>query len=48
MLGRVMEDKKLEGMTRQIKVGENWRNGTYILEVIQGEERKTIQLVKLR
>ena len=47
-LGRVMEDRKLEGMTPQIKVGENWINGTYILEVIQGEERKTIQLVKLR
>jgi hypothetical protein len=47
-LGRVMEDKKLEGMAQQIKLGENWRNGTYILEVIQGEERKTIQLVKLR
>ena len=47
-LGRVMEDKKLEGMTQQMKVGENWRNGTYILEVMQGEERKTIQLVKLR
>ena len=48
IMGRVMEERKLEGMTPQIKVGENWINGTYILEVIQGEERKTIQLVKLR
>ena len=46
--GRLMESRKLEGTMQQIKLGDNWRNGTYILEVIQGDERKTIQLVKLR
>jgi hypothetical protein len=48
MLGRVLEERKTEGMTQQIKLGENWINGTYILQVTQGDERKTIQLVKLR
>jgi hypothetical protein len=48
MQGRVLEDRKTEGMTQQIKLGEKWINGTYILQVTQGEERKTIQLVKLR
>ncbi len=46
--GRLMESRKLEGKVQQIKLGDNWFNGTYILEVIQGEERKIIQLVKLR
>ena len=46
--GRVVEERKSEGMTQQIKLGDNWRNGSYILEVMQGGERKTMQLVKLR
>jgi hypothetical protein len=43
-----MEARKLEGKAQQIKLGDKWINGTYILQVTQGEERKTIQLVKLR
>jgi uncharacterized repeat protein (TIGR03803 family) len=46
--GRLMESRKLEGAAQQIKLGDNWFNGTYILEVIQGGERKTIQLVKIK
>ena len=46
--GRLVDARKLEGKAQQIKLGDNWRYGTYILEVIQGGERKTIQLVKLR
>ncbi len=46
--GRLVEARKLEGSAQQIKMGDNWRYGTYILEVIQGDQRKTIQLVKLR
>lgn len=48
MQGRLLEETKTEGMTQQIKLGEKWINGTYILQVTQGEERKTIQLVKLK
>ena len=48
MMGRVMEDRKTEGNMQQIKLGETWRNGIYVLELTQGRERKTIQLVKLR
>ena len=39
MLGRVLEEKT-EGMTQQIKVGEKWINGTYILQVTQGERKE--------
>jgi hypothetical protein len=46
--GRIMEARKLEGTMQQIKLGDNWQNGTYILEITQGTERKTIQLVKLK
>jgi len=46
--GRVVEERKSEGSYQQIKLGDNWRNGSYILEVMQGGERKTMQLVKLR
>jgi len=43
-----VEERKSEGSYQQIKLGDNWRNGSYILEVMQGGERKTMQLVKLR
>ncbi len=48
MLGRVIEERQTEGMVQQIRVGENWRNGTYILEITQGGQRKTVQLVKVQ
>jgi Secretion system C-terminal sorting domain/Calx-beta domain len=48
MQGRVLEDRKTENKMQQIRLGEKWRNGNYILELTQGDERKTIQLVKLR
>jgi len=48
MLGRVVEDRKNEGKSQQVKLGENWRYGTYFLEITQGEERKTSQLIKVR
>ncbi len=48
MQGRVVENRKIEGMMQQIKLGEHWSNGNYILQVIQGDEMKTIQLIKLK
>jgi hypothetical protein len=30
----------------QIKIGESWKPGIYILHVVQGMESKTIKLVK--
>ena len=38
MQGRVLEDRKTEGITQQIKLGDKWINGTYILQVTR--ERK--------
>ena len=40
MLGRVIEERKTEGMVQQIRVGENWRNGTYILQSPRGNNGK--------
>jgi hypothetical protein len=48
ILGRVVEGRKLGAGAQTVQLGESWRNGTYILEVIQGTERKTMQLVKLK
>jgi hypothetical protein len=48
ILGRVVEARKLPAGAQTVQVGESWQNGTYILEIIQGTERKTLQLVKLK
>jgi uncharacterized delta-60 repeat protein len=48
ILGRVVEGRKLGAGAQTVQLGESWQNGTYILEVIQGTERKTLQLVKLK
>ncbi|MCU0382411.1 MAG: T9SS type A sorting domain-containing protein [Chitinophagaceae bacterium] len=48
VLGRVVEARKLPAGAQTLQVGDSWINGNYILEVIQGAERKTVQLVKLR
>jgi hypothetical protein len=48
ILGRVVEGRKLGAGAQTVQIGESWLNGTYIMEVIQGSERKTLQLVKIR
>jgi hypothetical protein len=48
VLGRVVEARKLPAGAQTVQVGDAWINGNYILEIIQGTERKTMQLVKLR
>jgi len=33
-------------MGKTFKLGENYRPGIYLIEVIQGKERKTLKLIK--
>ncbi|WP_336518615.1 choice-of-anchor tandem repeat GloVer-containing protein [Pollutibacter soli] len=46
--GRLVQEKVLLPGVSRINLGDNWVNGTYIAEIIQGERRKTIQLIKLK
>jgi|GEM_PF-824159 len=45
IMGRIVEQKN-NLTSHTIKIGENYRPGIYIAEVIQGENRKQIKLVK--
>ncbi len=47
-VGKLMQEKIIEGGTQQIQLGDNWKNGTYFLEVIQGSDRKVIRLLKIK
>lgn len=46
--GRVVESKSGIGANSTIEIGHNYGMGTYFAEMIQGEYRKTIQLIKVR
>ena len=45
--GRVVERKTLIA-NQSIKIGDNYRPGMYFGEIIQGNERKIIKLVKIQ
>jgi hypothetical protein len=47
MSGRVMDQYQKLAPNTLLRIGEKWRNGIYIAEIIQGGQRKTIKLVKL-
>ena len=45
--GRIIEVKKMTtGQT--IRIGDNYRSGMYFVEVLQGNERKIVKLVKIQ
>jgi hypothetical protein len=46
--GRLIQEKKLNGGSQYIQIGDNWQNGVYFLEVIHGKERKVLRLLKLQ
>jgi hypothetical protein len=46
VLGRLVESRSNVQPNTQLKVGQNWKPGIYILQVQQGQESKTIKLVK--
>jgi len=43
--GQVVEVRKINSV-QTFKIGENYKSGIYLVEVIQGRERKTIKLIK--
>ena len=45
--GRVIERKNLTA-NQTIKIGERYRPGMYLAEIIQGNERKIMKLVKIQ
>ena len=44
LLGRLIEEQHTKGAT--LKIGANYQSGTYILKVSQGENQKTLQVIK--
>jgi len=46
MFGRVVEMHDKVNATGILRLGNEWRGGTYFVEVIQGEQRKVIKLIK--
>ena len=44
VLGRLIEEQHTKGAT--LKIGANYQSGTYILKVSQGENQKTLQVIK--
>jgi len=44
LLGRLIEEQHTKGAT--LKIGANYQSGTYILSVSQGENQKTLQVIK--
>lgn len=46
--GRIVEARILGAAAQTVQIGDRWIYGSYIVEVIQGSERKTVQLVKLK
>jgi hypothetical protein len=46
VLGRLVESRSNLQPNTQLQIGQNWKPGIYILQVQQGDERKTIKLVK--
>lgn len=46
MMGRVIETHSKIASTGILRLGHNWGAGTYFAEVIQGDQRKVIRIVK--
>lgn len=46
VVGKLIEIKKVYTLEQIIKVGEHYKPGVYILQVIQGEKQKTIKIIK--
>jgi hypothetical protein len=46
--GRVVDAKSKIGANSTIQIGHNYSSGTYYAELIQGTQRKVVQLIKAR
>ncbi|OQP40034.1 hypothetical protein A4H97_17610 [Niastella yeongjuensis] len=47
LFGKVIESKEIAAGKSTIKLGNSYRPGIYVIEVTQGLEKKTVQLIKL-
>ncbi|MEO8405165.1 MAG: T9SS type A sorting domain-containing protein, partial [Chitinophagaceae bacterium] len=45
--GRITEQYQKVSAGTILRVGEKWKGGTYIVEIIQGDQRKILKLIKL-
>jgi uncharacterized repeat protein (TIGR03803 family) len=48
ILGRVIEERKLKGGMQYLMLGAGWQNGSYFLEVSQGNQRNTNKLILMK
>ena len=46
--GRVVDAKSKIGANSTIQIGHNYSSGTYYAELIQGGQRKVVQLIKAK
>jgi hypothetical protein len=44
--GRIVEIHEKITSTGILRLGNSWRGGTYFVEVIQGNQRKVVKIVK--
>jgi autotransporter-associated beta strand protein len=47
LFGKVIESKEIAAGSSTIKLGNSYRPGIYVIEVSQGLDKKTVQLIKL-
>jgi hypothetical protein len=45
--GRIIETKNVTS-NQSIRIGDNYRAGMYFAEILQGNERKVVKLVKIQ
>jgi hypothetical protein len=45
-LGRLIERKSSQSANQTVRLGSNYRPGTYLVEIIQGLQKQTLRLVK--
>ena len=48
MMGRLISSKSTSNNYEAITIGEDLADGTYISEVMQGDYRKTVKIVKVQ
>jgi len=46
--GRVVDARSKLGSNSTLQIGHNYSSGTYYAELIQGNKRKVVQLLKLK
>jgi hypothetical protein len=48
MNGRIVESRAGVGGNSTVQIGHSYHSGTYFAEIVQGRQRKTIQLIKIQ